>query len=141
MAKKKNEEPKKVPLPKRKISEKSVAAKKVTNNMNKSPLTRPQPRKGASVPKAERGFERTSSGLFVPEKTKTPVPASKLRTGFKNAKNEINSVIEEFVSAMTQNYVISEIEFSASFSADGKFMGFGIGGAATIKIKIKPENE
>ena len=39
---------------------------------------------------------------------------------------------------MAEPYEITEIEFNASFSADSKFMGFGVGGAASIKIKIAP---
>ena len=43
-------------------------------------------------------------------------------------------------STFVDSYSISEIELTASFSADGNFMGFGVGEAASIKIKIKPED-
>lgn len=39
-----------------------------------------------------------------------------------------------------ESYSISEIELAASFGADGKFMGFSVGGATSIKIKIRPED-
>jgi hypothetical protein len=109
---------------------KAYAKKKVT--------VKAHARKGMFVSKTEPGYEITESGLFIPSNIAKPVSASKLRAGFKKARKEINSIIEEVVSTMTQSYAISEIEFSASFSADGKFMGFGVGGAATMKIKIRP---
>ncbi len=91
--------------------------------------------------KVPAGYQKTESGVLAPANSINPIPASKLRSGFKKAKKEINEMVEEIASTMTENYVISEIELEASFSADGKFMGFGVGGAATIKIKIKPESE
>lgn len=39
---------------------------------------------------------------------------------------------------MTMDFEVSEIELSMSFSAKGEFLGFRIGGAASIKVKIKP---
>jgi hypothetical protein len=92
------------------------------------------------VKKPPAGYIETDSGLAVPSNLAQPVPASKLRTGFNKAKTEINSLIKEIASTMLESYSISEIELTASFSADGKFMGFGVGGAASVKIKIKPEN-
>jgi hypothetical protein len=87
------------------------------------------------------GYTETNSGLAIPSNIKQPVPASKIQIGFKKAKVEINSLIQEITSTMVESYTISEIELTASFSADGNFMGFGIGGAASIKIKIKPEGQ
>jgi hypothetical protein len=67
-----------------------------------------------------------------------PVDTSALRKGFDKAKKEINDMINEIAGIMTASYNISEIELTISFSADGKFLGFGVGGAASIKIKIAP---
>lgn len=39
---------------------------------------------------------------------------------------------------MKGEYSIREIELSASFNADGKFMGFGVGSDMAIKIRISP---
>ncbi len=111
------------------VRKKSVAYKKahaVSKKMGSSPPA---------------GYKETESGILTPTNSANPIPASKLRSGFKKAKKEINAMVKEITSTMTESYVISEIELSASFSADGKFMGFGVGGAATIKITIKPERE
>jgi len=86
----------------------------------------------------------TSSDLFVPSSSQkySITPASKLRDGIKKAQSEIKQSLQEIVSLMTMDFSVSEIEFSVSFSADGKFLGFGVGGAASIKVKIKPvEND
>jgi hypothetical protein len=91
------------------------------------------------VKKKLSGYVKNESGIYVPGKLATPVPPSKLRKGFAKAKKEINGIIDEIIDTMTENYVISEIEFNASFSADGKFMGIGVGGAASIKIKVTPD--
>ena len=84
-------------------------------------------------------FAENEDGLLVPYHLHRPVPAGKLMEGFEKAKSHIKRMTKEIVSTMNQDYIISEIELSASFNADGKFMGFGVGGAATIKIKISPD--
>lgn len=48
--------------------------------------------------------------------------------------------ISSIVGTMTEKYAISEIGLTASFNADGKFLGFGVGGAASITIKITPSS-
>ncbi|MCW8965813.1 MAG: hypothetical protein OQK82_03870 [Candidatus Pacearchaeota archaeon] len=114
---------------KKKAATKKFTAKKIVAAAKKKVIRSKPP-----------GYEvATESGILTRTGSYTPVPANKLRTGFKKAKKEIDSIVEEIASTMTESYTISEIELSASFSADGKFMGFGVGGAATIKIKITPE--
>jgi hypothetical protein len=88
--------------------------------------------------KAFPGFARNNSGIFVPDDYVKIVPASKLRQGFIKAKKEIEQIVKDIITTMTDDYGITEIELNASFNADGKFMGFGVGGAASIKIKIAP---
>lgn len=70
-------------------------------------------------------------------KSKT-VPASKLREGLSAAQDDIKQSLQEIATIMTMDFEVSEIELSMSFSAKGEFLGFGIGGAASIKVKIKP---
>lgn len=87
------------------------------------------------------GYSISSDGLlFVPSSSKKTsiTPASKLRDGITKAKNEIRQSLQEIAALMAMDFEVSEIEFSVSFSADGKFLGFGVGGAASIKVKIKP---
>lgn len=88
--------------------------------------------------KAFPGFARNNSGILVPDDYVKIVPANKLRQGFIKAKKEIEQIVEDIITTMTDDYGITEIELNASFNADGKFMGFGVGGAASIKIKIAP---
>jgi hypothetical protein len=40
---------------------------------------------------------------------------------------------------MSDEYSISEMELSASFNAEGKFLGIGVGGAKSITIRVKPD--
>lgn len=87
------------------------------------------------------GYSLSSDGLLIipsSSKKSSITPASKLRDGITKAKNEIRQSLQEIASLMTMDFEVSEIEFSVSFSADGKFLGFGVGGAASIKVKIKP---
>ena len=87
------------------------------------------------------GYSLSPDGmLFVPSSSKKTsiTPASKLRDGITKAKSEIRQSLQEIVTIMTMDFEVSEIEFSVSFNADGKFLGFGVGGAASIKVKIKP---
>lgn len=117
---------------KKKVSKKKVAKKGAARRAKKT----------AAKKKATRrplGYIRTDGNLLIPASAAEPVPASKLRKGLTSARDEINRMLDDMVSGMTENYVISEIELAASFSADGKFMGFGVGGATTIKITVKPE--
>ena len=89
------------------------------------------------------GHKRTSSGLLVPERLSAMpssgvVAASKLEKGIASARAKISGVLEELVEATRENYEITEIELSASFNADGKFLGFGVGGEMSITFKVRP---
>ena len=98
-------------------------------------VTLPSIRKGPIVPSGYKVF----NGLLIKEADlPKPVDASALKKGFDKAKKEIKNMVNEIASIMTTQYSISEIELTVSFSAEGKFMGFGVGGATSIKIKIAP---
>ncbi len=84
------------------------------------------------------GYGITDGGFFLPESMLKPVPASKMSDGLSKARKKMIRVMSEFASSLAGDYSISEIEFTASFDAEGKFLGFGFGGAASIKITIKP---
>jgi hypothetical protein len=102
--------------------------------------TIPSPTTGRHVPWVPSAREKvTKGGVILPASADDSlVPASKLRQGLKHAKLEIQNVLGDLASMLTEEYRIAEIELSASFSADGKFLGFGIGGDASIKVKIRP---
>jgi hypothetical protein len=77
--------------------------------------------------------------LVVPERyVGSPVPSGKFIEGIKSSKEHIKQAIQEFASIMTEGYGIHEIALSVSFDAQGKFLGFGVGGSASVKVKIRP---
>lgn len=87
------------------------------------------------------GFTRNPRGVvLVPSDNAMSVvtPASRLREGLARAQDEIKESLQEIAALMTMDFEVAEIELSISFSADGKFLGFGVGGATSIKVKIKP---
>lgn len=45
---------------------------------------------------------------------------------------------DEISALMTSSYNIDKVELTVSFNAAGEFIGFGPGGAASIKITIIP---
>jgi len=93
--------------------------------------------KAVKLVKKPPGYVKSpNSTLLVPECG--VVDPSKLRKGLTKAKDEINELIQEVIDTATTDYSIHEIEFAASFSADGKFMGIGVGGAASITFRIRP---
>jgi hypothetical protein len=69
------------------------------------------------------------------------VEAPALIKGLQNGRAEITGILQEFANMATADYSIKEIELSVSFSASGKFLGFGVGGATSVKIKIAPTNK
>ena len=69
-----------------------------------------------------------------------PVTAYKLRKGLAAAQKEILETIEDVSRFFAESRHIRELELDVSFSAEGQFLGFGRAGAATIKIKINPED-
>jgi hypothetical protein len=126
---------------KKRVAKKSAVKKSMVKK--KAARKRAVPTRAVAKKKVAKkkipGYVKSGSGLFVPPELATVVPPSKLRKGFAKAKDEINGIIDEIIDTMTEDYVISEIEINASFSADGKFMGIGVGGAASIKIKVTPD--
>jgi hypothetical protein len=77
--------------------------------------------------------------LLVPRAFAKPVPPSKLRSGIKKANREIRQVLEAIDKAFSSHADVAQIEVSIGFNADGKFLGFGIGGDASIKVTINPK--
>ena len=69
------------------------------------------------------------------------VPASKLQNGIAKARQQISGVLQELIEATRDGYEITEIELAASFNADGKFLGFGVGGEMSISFKVRPVAE
>lgn len=74
----------------------------------------------------------------VAEEDRQPVPIYKLKKGFEAAQADIIEMINAVAGALSDSGHVSEVELSVSFNRDGKFIGFGAGGAATIKVRIAP---
>ena len=98
-------------------------------------------RKRSAVHRLPAGYSTTSSGLLIPASDAGPVPAGKLRTGILEAQRDIDRTIGQLLHSISGDFEIKEIELTASFSADGKFLGFGVGGSASLKITIRPTAE
>ena len=93
--------------------------------------------------KAEPGFKPSKGGILVPEGNNSPsyVTTGKLQAGIESAKDQIKGTLQNIASVFTQDFEVSEIELSVTFTADGKFLGFGTGGAMSVKVKIHPSKE
>ena len=122
---------------------KAAPVRKVVKRVVKSAVKKTPVRatkKAVSLPRRLPGHLLTAGGILVPERliSGTPVKADKLKDGIGAANKKISELVQEIVDTSTTDYTISEIELTASFNADGKFMGFGVGGEVSIVIKIKP---
>ena len=67
-----------------------------------------------------------------------PVSGAALKRGFARAKDEIAGVCDEISALVSYQGHIGQVELTASFNSNGEFVGFGAGGAASIKITIIP---
>ncbi len=88
-------------------------------------------------PKQEPGFAFGDKRPAAQEQPKT-VSAAALKRGFQRAKDEITGMCDEISTLMTSRYNIGNVELIVSFNSNGEFIGFGAGGAASIKITIIP---
>ncbi|MDQ5987529.1 MAG: hypothetical protein CSYNP_03274 [Syntrophus sp. SKADARSKE-3] len=94
----------------------------------------PATRKTYAPPRpAETSHETVSSSDYS-----QPIPGYKLKKGLEAAKAEIAAMADQVANLLTEDYTVRDVEFSVSFNAEGKFIGFGKGGSATIKIRLAP---
>ena len=112
------------------IGKKRVANKKAKRKAKKKSAK-------SSIP---AGYQKTSAGLLAPtgSSTGTPVKPAKIESGLSKARGEIDSLIVS-LGDLTDGYSVKEIELAVSFSADGKFLGVGVGGATSIKMRFAPD--
>ena len=106
-------------------------------------------------PSKPYGFERREREPMhvlrrppAPQEVRRPVPVSvdapqpiaayKLKKGFEAAQGDIVDTIEGIANTLSECGNVSEVELIISFNSDGRFLGFGAGGAATMKIRISP---
>lgn len=88
-------------------------------------------------PKKKLGFTSSDKRPVPPRPQKT-VSAAALKRGFEKAKDEIAGMCDEMSSLMTSRYNIGKVQLTVSFNEAGEFIGFGTGGAVSIKITIIP---
>ena len=126
------------------MSKKRCAYKKTTTSKRKKSSARKASKKAAKRARKkyrEPGYyRRRGSGLLVPESTDGQsqlVPASKLEKGVADAKDRMKDIIYDIASTLDDEFELRDVEFQASFSADGKFLGFGVGGATSITLRVQ----
>ena len=91
----------------------------------------------------QRDFSpRSSAPTFNNSRAAAPeaslVSAENLKKGIKSANRAIADMLEEFGKGICGDYDFSGIELPVSFSADGRFLGFGKGGSVTINLTMTP---
>jgi hypothetical protein len=133
-----------------KAAAKKVAAKPAAKKAAAKAFARPVAKKAAAKPSSrtagrdssdvEPGFTVGAAGIQVPVKLQNAavVTPKALKTGLSKAKEAMKSTISDLVGSVADGFEITEMELSVSFDAKGSFLGFGVGGATSIKIKVKP---
>lgn len=138
---------KKLPSKKKAVSAKAVAPKRVAAMAAaKKAVAKPAAKKAqapliSAIP--EPGFRSSKGGILIPTGNESPsyVTTGKLQAGIESAKDQIKGTLQNIAAVFTQDFEVSEIELSVTFTADGKFLGFGTGGAMSVKVKIRPSKE
>lgn len=74
----------------------------------------------------------------MPARTAAPVPLARLKNGVRDANRALAEVVEQFGHTLEGGYDISALEVTVSFADDGRFLGFGKGGAASMTLSITP---
>jgi hypothetical protein len=85
-----------------------------------------------------QGF-KIEKGILLPRAELTPVPSGKLVKGLVDLRAQLHAALSEMSRMATAEYGIKELHVEVSFSAEGKFLGFGVGGAATFKLLLVPK--
>lgn len=70
-----------------------------------------------------------------------PIPTIKIIEGLGFAQEEISKLVEQIVETFGGNANVSEISLTLGFNAKGAFLGIGVGGAASISVKIRVNEE
>lgn len=138
-------------MAKKSAAKKSPRKKTVSDARKKTPKRKPKKKPVSRKKRVKRkkteqlpfGYLESAGGLLIPARIGEevmPVPPAKIRSGLSKARDEIKKLMEA-LSELTEGYTVSEIELAASFNADGKFLGIGVGGATTIKVRFRPEED
>ena len=87
---------------------------------------------------APPGFEFRGNRVLVPTSMQAPVPVSKIARGLENARSSIEQALDSALRAFGGPFEVKEIKFVASFTAQGQFLGIGVGGATSMEITVRP---
>jgi hypothetical protein len=125
----------------RKKVAKRIPKKKVAKRKAKKKVAKRKAKKKA-IKKTPPNFTKSSGGVLVPKKESNGavVKPSKLKEGLRKARDEIHDIFDS-VEDFADGYEVAEITMAVSFSADGKFLGVGVGGATSMEIKLTPSED
>ncbi len=131
---------------KAKAAAKKPAAKRMAaakRPVAKKAAVRPTAKKATFAAKPDPGYNPSKGGILVPigSESHSYVKTGKLQAGIESAKDQIKGTLQNIAAVFTQDFEVSEIELSVTFTADGKFLGFGTGGAMSVKVKISPTKD
>jgi len=126
----------------KKVTRHRRASRSCVRPSNKSSKRKAAPKRRSGAYKARDTFgveykPRPSGILLPPNIELKPVAPDKIKKGIGLAKKQIRELIVE-IDDLTDGFVVHEIECALSFSVDGKFVGIGVGGAATIVLRFQP---
>jgi hypothetical protein len=105
----------------------------------KKKVAKKAPAKKKVAKKALPDNFRMDGNIAVPRSTPKPVTPSKIRRGVNKAKGQIGTMVESIVDVVTAEYKVQSVQFSLSFDAEGKVLGIGVGGAATVTVTVVPD--
>lgn len=151
---------KKVVVPKAAATKKATA-KKVVVPKAAAPAKKAAAQRSAYAPKAAAPAKKAAAssgyklerGVLVKDSPAKKIPASStakqptvvaptaLQNGISKARDEIAAALDGINDLISSRLEIAEAELSISFNAKGEFLGFGVGGAFSLKIKVKPHSE
>ncbi len=89
-------------------------------------------------PRPEGGFRKSPPQA---RPVTQPVSAYHMKKGLAAARAALVETLHELAALSDGSFVVKDLEIQASFDAQGQFLGFGPGGAATVKIRITPTLE
>lgn len=126
-----------------------MAGGKKTAGVKKTPAPKkPAPKKAGVVVGAGEGYklkgriyQRDDIKQKPAASSSKPIPTSKVIEGLGSAQEEISRLVEQIVETFGGNANVSEISLTLGFNAKGAFLGIGVGGAASISVKIRVNEE
>lgn len=127
----------------KKVAQKRTVKKTAKNVPGKKYAKKKAKKKVAKKKPLPPGFKKNVGGLIVPSEVDsidTVVEPSRLAEGVRSAKREVRSLIDE-LEDFAEGYDVSEVSLEVSFSADGKFLGVGVGGATSLGLKLTPSGD